>query len=84
VSGRGSIYEFTVIRDSRIAGFEEATPFVCVAVELDEQDGLLVLANLVHCDWTEASVGRRVEVSFEQIREGFVLPQFVLAASQGS
>lgn len=80
----GSIYEFTVIRDSRIAGFEDATPFVCVAVELDEQNGLLVLTNLVNCDWTEASVGRRVEVTFEQIRGGFVLPQFVLVTPEGS
>jgi uncharacterized protein len=47
VSGRGTIYAFTVIRQTWVAGFEEEIPYVVVAVAVDEQPSLLLVTNLV-------------------------------------
>ena len=76
VSGRGTVYEYTIMRDARVQGFSESIPYACVAVELAEQPGLLVVGNLVGASPEDARVGLRVEVTFEEIGEGFVLPQF--------
>ena len=76
VSGLGRVVQSTTVWMARIKGFE-STPYQCVAVELDEQPSLLVLGNYVNSsDFTECSIGRRVEVVFEPSRNGFLLPQF--------
>jgi hypothetical protein len=60
--------------EPRVVGFEKWVPFTCVAVELEEQDGLLVLANLL--DAEPGDDVDEVEVVFESIGDGVVLPQF--------
>lgn len=80
VSGKGRILARTIMYDPRIRGFgEDVVPFAVIVVELDEQPRLLVVANLLEVPADEAKIGRRVEVDFEPIGEGFVLPQFRLA-----
>jgi uncharacterized OB-fold protein len=59
----------------------EDSSYVVVAVELDEQTGLLLVGNLVNADGDVVKIGLRVEAVFEEIGEGFVLPQFQRAAS---
>jgi uncharacterized OB-fold protein len=76
VAGNGSVHEFTVVRQSRVQGMEDSEPYACLAVELDEQPGLLLIGNLVNASWREAKIGLRVEAVFEEIGEGYVLPQF--------
>ena len=76
VTGRGSVYEYTIMRDYRVQGFQDAIPYACVAVELDEQPGLLVVGNLVEAPVDQARVGLPVEVTFEELGDGFLLPQF--------
>lgn len=78
VSGRGTIFERCIVASPVVAGFEERLPYACLAVELDEQRGLLVVGNLVEAPPAEAVIGRRVEVVFEDSGEGFVLPMFRL------
>jgi uncharacterized OB-fold protein len=79
VSGRGTIHQCTVMHQPLVRGFEAAVPYACVAVELEEQPGLLVVANLLGAPPTAAKVGLAVEVEFEEIAGGFRLPQFRLA-----
>ena len=67
---------------ARIRGFADSVPFVIIAVELDEQPGLLVMSNLLRVPPGDAVIGRRVEVEFEPIEGGFALPQFCLAGSE--
>jgi uncharacterized OB-fold protein len=76
VSGRGIIYAPTVIHQPLVQGFERAVPYACIAVELQEQPGLLVVGNLVEAPPEAARVGLPVEVTFEEIGEGYLLPQF--------
>ena len=44
-------------------------------MELDEQPGLLLLANIVDIDIDAVDIGLRVEVTFED-RDGYAVPQF--------
>jgi uncharacterized protein len=73
VSGRGTIYSFTIAHHGA-AGIP--TPAPIVLVELEEQKGLRVLANLLDCELNQVRVGLPVEVTFEDVGEGVVLPQF--------
>ena len=67
------------MRQARVIGFEDMIPYACMAVEIDEQPGLLVVGNLVEADPESVRVGMRVEVRFEPIGEdGMMLPQFAL------
>lgn len=73
VSGRGEIHTFTVNHQQWIPG---ADPYAIVLVQLDEQPGLRVLANLRECDLDDIHIGMRVEVCFEHQGEEHWLPQF--------
>jgi uncharacterized OB-fold protein len=76
VQGRGTIHQRIIVHQTKLAGFEASTPYCAVTVELDEQPGLYVVANLVTCRPDEAEVGQRVQAVFERDDRGTVLPQF--------
>lgn len=77
VSGLGTIYAYTVMTEALVPGFETGVPLVVVAVELDEQEGLVVVSNLVGFDGVDVPIGARVELTFEEPADGgAVLPQF--------
>jgi uncharacterized protein len=75
VSGRGVVWAVTIPRREWVPGFDRPAPFGLFVVQLDEQDGLLMLSD---CDLDTAlrlQVGQPVEVCFEA-HEGYTLPQF--------
>ncbi len=76
VSGRGTVYSYYIHEDSDIRAFGEKTPYPVVMVELEEQAGLFVLANLLDCDYGQIAAGMPVEVVFERASEEIVFPQF--------
>ena len=76
VSGRGTVHSYTVIEDAPGPGFADLVPLVVVVVELVEQPGLLMVANLVGTDPAEVRIGADVEVTFDDIAEDCTLPQF--------
>lgn len=76
VSGKGSIYSFSVMHQQNIAGFEEQVPYLNILVELDEQPRLFMVANLPGSERDKVEIGKRVEVYFEKIAEEISLPQF--------
>ena len=75
VSGKGTIYSFSVVHHVFHPIFAERVPYNIAMVELDEQPGLRLIANIVDCADDDLVVGMRVEVTFEDY-EGFTLPQF--------
>ena len=75
MSGFGTVYSFTIVRQAFDPAFLAEVPYVVALVELDEQPGLLVLANVVDTDIDAVDIGLRVEVTFED-RDGHVVPQF--------
>jgi uncharacterized OB-fold protein len=78
VSGRGSIYSYTIVHSQRVPAFDRLTPFVIGRVELEDAPGVFVIANLLSDDGTEPSIGQAVMVEFEEISAGVKLPQFRL------
>lgn len=73
VSGRGSVYSFTINHQAWIP--ELAEPYAIAIVELDEQLGLRFLSNIVGCVPDEVTSGLRVRVTFLPC-EDIWLPQF--------
>jgi len=77
VSGRGTIYTFTVMHQRDVAGFESEAPFINLVVELAEQPRLLMVSNLPLAERDRVRIDAPVEVIFED-RGGVIVPQFKL------
>lgn len=73
VSGKGEIFSFTIARRAR-PPFEGHEPFVLAVVTLDE--GVNVLANLVHCTLEEIRIGMRVVPFWAPLPDGTNLLMF--------
>ena len=78
VSGRGRIHTWTVMRDSFLPSFKGDIPWVVLLVELEEQKGLQVMANLKDGAQADIQLGAAVEVVFDDVAPGVALPQFRL------
>ena len=79
LSGRGTVYTFSVMHDSLVRGLPP--PYVVASVELEEQPGLRVVANIPGCSVGEVFIGMPVEVTFEDVDAEISLPQFRRRAS---
>ena len=84
VRGVGSIYAYTIMYHSGDKRFAPAVPYASIIVELDDAPGALMAGNLLGAPYTEAKVGRRVEVVFEKLNDDITLPQFRLAAASST
>jgi len=73
VSGRGSVFTFTVNVQQWSERLSE--PYVVAIVELEEEPGLRLLTNIVECAPDAVAIGMPVEVSFEAAEDVF-LPRF--------
>lgn len=78
VSGRGTVYSYTIMHQPNIAGFEKEVPYINVLVELDEQPRLFMVSYLPISERDKIRIGGRVEVTFEKINDEVTLPQFRL------
>lgn len=76
VSGRGSVYTWTVSHYVGGPGFEDAVPYAIVLVELEEDPSLRIVANLRDCPPDRIRAGMPVEVVFEDLDGAMTLPQF--------
>ena len=79
VRGVGAIYAYTIMYHTGDKRFASAVPYASIIVELDGAPGALLAGNLLEAPYTEAKVGRRVEVVFEKLNDDITLPQFRLA-----
>ncbi|MCB2078190.1 MAG: OB-fold domain-containing protein [Novosphingobium sp.] len=79
VSGRGTLFSWTVVEHAPAPGFRGLVPLLVGIVELEEQPHLLLVADLLDADPGELRLGMAVEVDFEKISEDCTLPQFRLA-----
>jgi uncharacterized OB-fold protein len=79
VSGRGSVYSWSVMHSGGNPGFEDRIPYAVLVVELAEQPGLITIGNLVGAAPGDLGIGKAVEVTFEKINDAVTLPQWKLA-----
>jgi len=78
-SGRGKVFSFTeTVSGARHPYFQSISPYLVGIVQLDEQDGLLFPSNFPGSHYDELAIGAPVEVEFQEIAKGTVIPQFRL------
>jgi len=70
--GRGTVYSFVLHRHPAIPPFE--SPHPVALIELDE--GTRLVSDLVGVDVDAIHIGMRVQVEFNAVDPGLVLPQF--------
>ena len=80
LSGRGTVYSFCIVHHVFHPGFAADVPYSLAMIELAEQPGLRMVANIIDCANEDVRTGMAVEVTFED-REGYTLPQFRPAPS---
>lgn len=80
VSGRGTVYTFTVTHQAFHPRWTDRVPFVVATIELDE--GMRMVSDLPAGDVEDVAIGRPVECWFEDhvLDEGgtFTFPRFRL------
>ena len=74
VSGRGTVYTWTVFHMVYHPAFANEVPYAVVAVELEE--GPRMITSLVECKPENIELGMWVEVVFDDVTEAITLPKF--------
>jgi uncharacterized OB-fold protein len=74
MSGRGTVYTFTVTYQNQSPGFRDELPYVLAYVTLDE--GVQMLTNVVGCPADQVRIGMPVEVTFEDVNDQIAIPRF--------
>ncbi len=77
VSGKGTVYSFSVVHRPLGKPFADDVPYTVAIVELAE--GPRMMSNLKDVDPQKVRVGMPVQVSFEEVTEEITLPKFVPA-----
>jgi uncharacterized OB-fold protein len=76
VSGRGTVYTYTVTVQPFHPWFADKVPYLVATIELEEQEHLHMVSNLVECTEDDVVVGMPVEVTFRDVADDLVLPLF--------
>jgi hypothetical protein len=68
VSGQGTIYSFAVVRYPAVPGYQP--PYTVALVDMDEQPGLRVVAQIADPELGEVTIGQRVRAEVADLRGG--------------
>ena len=74
VSGKATVYSYTVARRPTHPAFADRVPYVIAIVELDE--GPRMTTNIVGCPADDVSIGMRVRALFEDVDDEIALVNF--------
>mgnify|MGYP003563397139 CR=1 FL=1 len=76
VSGKGTLFSWTVLQEAPAPGFRDMLPLIVGVVELAEQEHLVLAANILETSVAELRLGMALEVVFEKVSDDCTLPQF--------
>lgn len=76
VSGRGTLYTYTVATKPFHPYFVDKVPYLVAVVELPEQPALRMISNLVDIDEDDVRIGMDLEVVFQDLSPELTLPLF--------
>ncbi len=76
VSGKATLYSYTQTVKAFHPFFVDRVPYLLATVTLPEQDGLQLMTNLVGIDEPDVHIGMPLEVDFEKLADGYVIPVF--------
>lgn len=78
VSGRGTLYTYTVIRQNKSAEFRERVPYNVAIIQLEE--GPRMMSNIVDTEPEDLRVDAPVRVVFDAVSDEISLPRFRIAS----
>jgi len=76
VRGDGVVATFTLVHRTFVAGFDDHVPYAVGWIDLVEQDGLRVFADLVDIAAADVRIGLEVEVTFTERAGWGPIPSF--------
>lgn len=76
VSGRATLYGYTVTMQAFHPYFVDKLPYTLAVVELAEQEGLRITTNLIDVPEAELKTGMPVKLAWREIGPKLVLPMF--------
>lgn len=79
VSGKGTVYSFTIVHRPLTNWFKDKVPLVCAVIELEE--GVRMVSNVRDSAPEDVFIGMPVHVQFEDVNDEITLPMFVPDAS---
>ena len=74
VSGHGSVYSFTIVRQPADPAFRDDVPYPYAIVELDE--GPRMVSTIVGCEPEQVRIGMRVTAVFDDVTSEWTLVKF--------
>jgi hypothetical protein len=81
ISGRGTLYSYTVVMQAGHPFFVDKVPYVIGVIEIDEEPGVRMPGG-IDADESDLRCGIPMEVVFKEVTETLVLPYF--RPSEGS
>jgi len=79
VSGRASLYAYTVTMQAFHPYYVDKLPYTLAVVELEEQAGLRITTNMVDTEEAALKAGLPVKITWREVAPDFVLPMFTKA-----
>lgn len=76
VSGRASLYTWTVVEQAFHPFYFDKTPYVYATVELVEQTGLRLITNVVDCPPDDLRASMALQVTYRELSPELTLPLF--------
>ena len=75
LSGHGNVYSFIVYHRLYHPAFKDKLPYVVAVIALEE--GPRIISNVVGIPVDEVRCELPVTVTYEEVRDGYVIPKFV-------
>jgi uncharacterized OB-fold protein len=76
LSGRATLYTYTVVRHAVIPALAEHVPYVLAIVKLSDAGDLKMLSNIVECELTDIRIDQQLQVVFQDQADGVTVPRF--------
>jgi uncharacterized OB-fold protein len=77
LSGRGTVYSFTITRQALIPQLKDSVPYVAAVIELEGAPEVRLVSNVVDVDPESVRIGMPVAVAWDDIGEHVTLPRFL-------
>jgi uncharacterized protein len=84
LSGRGRVFSFTVVHHPAIPTLQGDVPYNVVVVELADAPGARLISNLLDTPPSALRVGLELEIAWDEVRSGVVLPRFRPVGGSGA
>jgi uncharacterized OB-fold protein len=76
LSGRGRVFSFTIAHHAAMPPLAADVPYNVIVVELDDAPGARLISNLLGAEPAMLRIGMAVEIAWDEVGEGLVLPRF--------